>query len=102
MTISSVFKFLMPGSKEKDPKHAYDLWAAAYDQQPGNLMLDFDEMIFAELLSLVSINEKRIVDIGCGTGRHWNKIKIHNPRELIGYDVSDGMLQVLNKKFPGS
>jgi ubiquinone/menaquinone biosynthesis C-methylase UbiE len=43
-----------------------------------------------------------IVDIGCGTGRHWKKIFLKEPQKLIGYDVSEGMLQMLAQKYPNS
>jgi ubiquinone/menaquinone biosynthesis C-methylase UbiE len=87
-------------SREKEPKAAYDLWAAGYDNQPGNLMLDLDEIIFSGLLSEISIEAKPVVDIGCGTGRHWPKLLAKDPSCLIGYDVSGGMLEKLKQKFP--
>lgn len=85
---------------EKKPADAYDLWAAEYDKQPGNLMLDLDEVLFAKLLDKVDIENKAVADIGCGTGRHWNKILKGKPLSLTGFDVSEGMLSKLKEKFP--
>jgi hypothetical protein len=31
---------------ETEAGAAYDIWAENYDNQPGNLMLDLDEVIF--------------------------------------------------------
>jgi ubiquinone/menaquinone biosynthesis C-methylase UbiE len=90
------------GQKDTDPATAYDLWAAAYDNQPGNLMLDLDEGVFSGLLDTISIPGKTIVDVGCGTGRHWRKILAGLPQRLIGYDVSPGMLAKLRDKIPGA
>jgi ubiquinone/menaquinone biosynthesis C-methylase UbiE len=87
---------------EKDVVEAYDLWAANYDSQPGNLMLDLDEFLFNNLLGNVDIDNKNIADIGCGTGRHWPKIFDEKPASVTGFDVSPGMLEKLKLKFPGA
>lgn len=87
---------------EKGSAEAYDLWSANYDVQPGNLMLDLDEMLFSKLLADTDIQNKTIADIGCGTGRHWNKILEKRPQSLTGFDVSEGMLNRLKEKFPAA
>ncbi len=87
---------------QTNPEQAYDLWALSYDDQPDNLMLALDEEIFSILIDDISFKEKIIVDIGCGTGRHWKKLLSLQPKKLIGYDVSEGMLSMLKKKFPGA
>lgn len=79
---------------------AYDLWAENYDSQPGNLMLDLDEILFAALLPNAGIKGKNVADIGCGTGRHWSKLLVQDPASLIGFDVSPGMLNKLKAKYP--
>lgn len=85
---------------EMNAATAYNWWAKSYDTQPGNLMLDLDEELFSWFLKNVSLKDKAVVDIGCGTGRHWKKIQEQRPRSLCGYDVSDGMLSMLTAKFP--
>lgn len=84
---------------EKNSADAYDLWSEDYDVQPGNLMLDLDEMLFPKLLDHAIVKNKSIADIGCGTGRHWTKILQMKPAGLIGFDVSEGMLNKLKTKF---
>lgn len=86
--------------KETDPRIAYDLWAAHYDEQPGNLMLALEEEIFSSLVGRISLEEKRVIDIGCGTGRHWKEMLDQHPARLTGYDVSEGMLQQLRQRYP--
>jgi len=88
--------------EEKGVVEAYDLWAENYDSQPGNLMLDLDETVFSELLNTIDIKNKQVADIGCGTGRHWAKIFKAEPANLTGFDVSPGMLNKLQEKFPAS
>jgi ubiquinone/menaquinone biosynthesis C-methylase UbiE len=87
---------------EKSSAEAYDLWSASYDIQPGNLMLDLDEVLFSHFLYKTIIHNKAIADIGCGTGRHWPKILKLHPLSLTGFDVSEGMLNKLKDKFPSA
>src|SRR6201999_1212566 len=77
-------------------------WSANYDMQPGNLMLDLDEILFPKLLENISLQNKNVADIGCGTGRHWSKILQQNPLSLTGFDVSQGMLNKLKEKYPNA
>ena len=65
-------------------------------------MLSLDETLFGQLLKRVSIRNKNILDIGCGTGRHWTRLYDEGLASLSGYDVSAGMLKILKKKFPNS
>lgn len=85
---------------EKNSAEAYDLWSENYDSQPGNLMLALDEILFPALLSQIDITGKDVADIGCGTGRHWPKLFEKQPGTLTGFDVSEGMLEKLEEKFP--
>jgi ubiquinone/menaquinone biosynthesis C-methylase UbiE len=93
-------KVLPSAIEDKDVVEAYDIWAKNYDAQPGNLMLDLDEILFTKLLGDLSLDNKVVADIGCGTGRHWNKIFKQSPASLTGFDVSPGMLEKLMDKFP--
>ncbi len=81
---------------------AYDKWSRQYDDQPGNLVLDLDEEIFSSLLTPVKLEGMTIADVGCGTGRHWEKIISGRPARLVGFDSSSGMLEKLKEKFPGA
>jgi len=88
------------GTKETEPEKAYDLWAANYDGQPDNLMLALDEGVFSALLDEIEVKDKILVDVGCGTGRHWKKIIDRRPKKITGFDVSEKMLSMLRQKFP--
>jgi ubiquinone/menaquinone biosynthesis C-methylase UbiE len=94
--------FFKQSVTEKNSADAYDLWSEDYDSQPGNLMLDLDEILFPKLLHKTIIQNKTVADIGCGTGRHWTKILQMQPLNLTGFDVSEGMLNKLQEKFPGA
>jgi ubiquinone/menaquinone biosynthesis C-methylase UbiE len=99
MSIINKLKTIFWGLKEQDPAAGYDWWAPGYDNQPGNLMLDLDEQVFTVLMDSVDLKGKTVVDIGCGSGRHWSKLYRQEPERLIGYDVSAGMLSKLKEKF---
>jgi ubiquinone/menaquinone biosynthesis C-methylase UbiE len=86
--------------KEAEPAKAYDLWAASYDHQPGNLILALEAIIFSRLLDAVPLEGGVVADIGCGTGRHWEALYARRPDKLLGFDVSSGMLAILKKKYP--
>ncbi|WP_295791204.1 class I SAM-dependent methyltransferase [Mucilaginibacter sp.] len=103
-TLKKIFrKNVQPAAfKERGVVEAYDIWADEYDAQPGNLMLDLDELVFTELLNTIDIKNKNVADIGCGTGRHWPKIFNRDIASLTGFDVSHGMLGKLREKFPSN
>jgi ubiquinone/menaquinone biosynthesis C-methylase UbiE len=88
--------------QEKDSIEAYNLWAENYDTQSGNLMMDMDSAIFSQLLSEVNIAGKRLADIGCGTGRYWPHFFRQKPADISGFDVSPGMLNRLQLKYPSA
>ena len=92
--------FFRKFKKETDPAEAYDSWSSAYDSQPDNLMLALDEELTGSFLDEMDLHSGIIADVGCGTGRHWEKLKRKNPLLIRGYDVSTGMLAILKQKFP--
>jgi ubiquinone/menaquinone biosynthesis C-methylase UbiE len=100
--INRLKRYLSPprNGKEKEAAEAYDLWEDNYDLQPDNLMLHLDAVIFTDLIHEINLHGRSVVDLGCGTGRHWELILDRDPGELVGYDVSAGMLSQLKKKFP--
>jgi ubiquinone/menaquinone biosynthesis C-methylase UbiE len=85
---------------EMDPTSGYDLWSSTYDLETDNLLVTLDDEMFGRMLQRVPVRGKVIADVGCGTGRHWKKIIDRQPAELVGYDVSQGMLAQLLRKYP--
>ena len=85
---------------ESEPAEAYDIWAQHYDDQPDNLMLALDQTLCQDLLATLSLTARTIVDVGCGTGRHWPALFSRSPARLLGYDVSTGMINRLRTKYP--
>ena len=99
---STIRQFFRRGTAFKASREAYDLWAGSYDRQPGNLMLDLDADLVKELLAPVSLRGRELVDLGCGTGRHWPLLLEMQPAGLRGFDSSPGMIDRLKEKFNGA
>ena len=89
-------------SRVKKPAEGYDTWAESYDDQPHNLILHLDQEILNSLLQPVTIQNRKLADIGCGTGRHWTGLYKGKPASITGFDVSKGMLEKLQLKFPAA
>ncbi len=97
--ISRIFS---SGGRDQDPGKAYNIWSRHYDDQEDNLVLALDNQLFRRLIINKQLAGLTIADIGCGTGRHWHALLDQNPKRLVGFDISTGMLAQLNKKFPGA
>jgi ubiquinone/menaquinone biosynthesis C-methylase UbiE len=83
-------------------REAYRLWASTYDAQPNNLLLALEEEVFAELLACVDLEGRAVLDVGCGTGRHWQRLWAARPGALAGVDTSPEMLVRLRERVPGA
>ena len=75
-------------SRKLPSPEAYKLWSTFYDEQPDNVVLYLEEKLFSEMLSQTELKGKKILDIGCGTGRHWKEIMDQDPLALTGIDNS--------------
>jgi ubiquinone/menaquinone biosynthesis C-methylase UbiE len=89
-----------PGVAPMPAEQAYDLWARTYDQQENNLLLHLDrELTFGDTTAS-HWQGKKILDFGCGTGRHWRTLQSFGPELLVGVDVSAEMLSKLKASYP--
>ncbi len=82
-----------------NPADAYDRWAETYDSQLDNVVFALESPLFSELLARVEIEGKAVLDIGCGTGRHWAEILSRKPAKLYGVDPSSRMLEKLKLRY---
>lgn len=98
--IKNLIKYKALHIPDKGAEEAYNLWADNYDDQPDNLMFYLDHRVFEQLMEQVPVKGRVIADIGCGTGRHWQRLFQNRPASLTGFDVSEGMLRMLKLKFP--
>jgi malonyl-CoA O-methyltransferase len=77
---------------------SYDRWAAFYDAYP-NPTVAIDELTFPALWA--HLKGKQVLELGCGTGRHTTKLASAG-NEVVGLDVSSGMLDVARGKLAGT
>lgn len=96
--IKNKFKKKKP-VRQLSSRDAYGIWYAFYDDQPDNAVLYLEEKLFSEMIQEVGIKNKNVLDIGCGTGRHWKKILDQKPLKLTGIDSSMEMTGKLKKKY---
>jgi len=80
-------------------RDAYRLWAQRYDCD-ANVIADLDAEVFAVLLAGAPVAGAAVVDIGCGTGRHWGELLARSPRLLCGVDTSPEMLARVRDRHP--
>ena len=86
-----------------DPTAAYDLWSAVYDTD-GNILqaLDTIEMrsLLPDLLSRLPHHQARkIVDLGCGTGRNSMQLLDVPEATVICLDASPKMLEIARRRL---
>lgn len=75
-------------------RDGYDRWASQYDED-GNPLISLEEEFFGDLTGAVV--GKRVIDIGCGTGRHAIRLA-RAGADVVGVDFSEGMLERARSK----
>ncbi|KAI1622005.1 cyclopropane-fatty-acyl-phospholipid synthase [Exophiala viscosa] len=97
-----------PTVRYMSTSQAYDLWASVYDTD-GNFLqaLDTIEMksLLPRMLALLETSRLprpwKLVDLGCGTGRNTAALLGVEGANVVGLDVSPGMLQVARQRLEG-
>jgi len=74
----------------------YDLWAEYYDKT-----LSFLNSLEGNELNLIlsCVEGKKVLDLGCGTGRGIKHLYDFKAADVYGVDVSKKMLEIAKKKF---
>jgi len=80
--------------KKLSVKRGYDLWSTLYDIIP-NTVLETEGDIPLQMLG--NVENKKILDAGCGTGR-WSVRLAKRGAKVYGIDFSEGMLSQAKKK----
>jgi ubiquinone/menaquinone biosynthesis C-methylase UbiE len=89
----------MHSTQRADAAH-FDRWAATYDRSPGQLFFRRIHAAVAEALCGRGAAPRRVVDVGCGTGRLLETLLARLPdAEMIGVDASEGMIAVARRRF---
>ena len=77
-------------------REGYDRWSETYDRTP-NPVVSMDER--CTLIALAPKTGERILDAGCGTGRHFVPLQRAGSK-VFGIDFSLGMLRVAHRRHP--
>lgn len=83
-------------NKIYSPGEGYDLWAKYYDKT-----LDFLDRLEGTALNMIlrCVKDKKVLDLGCGTGRGIKHLYDFKAAEVCGVDVSEKMIAIAQKKF---
>jgi malonyl-CoA O-methyltransferase len=71
-------------------ERGYDLWAPVYDSD-GNPTVALEGRAFSAWVRAARLRGRRVLDLGCGTGRHALELSRRGAR-AVGVDPSRGML----------
>lgn len=75
----------------------YDAWAESYDTDNAALGFRLPILVSAFLARWVAVGRVPILDAGCGTGLAGESLNILGYRQLVGIDLSKGMLEEAHK-----
>lgn len=82
--------------EKQETKSAYDKYAKEYEKHLTNEY--FDKYLIKYLKSFLNaLNGKKVLNIGCGTGRESLFLK-HNEINTINIDISSSMVKICMKK----
>lgn len=84
------------------PVEAYERWAATYDAERDSFFLREESSLLRSLLRELPLRGARVLDVGCGTGRHWPELYALEPATLVGADASPAMLARLRARYPSA
>ena len=79
-----------PQARSLTSTEIYALWSQVYDEQP-NPMLSLEHRVLGALLP--DVENRDVLDLGCGTGRWLATLSNKSPASLVGLDISPQMLQ---------
>jgi len=77
-------------------REGYDRWSVTYDTTP-NPVVSMDQR--CTLIALAPKRSERILDAGCGTGRHFVPLRRAGSK-VFGIDFSLGMLRIARRQYP--
>lgn len=87
-------------SKKEQVEHMFDNIAGNYDRLNRILSLNVDVLWRRKLVAmLVKDNPKKVLDLATGTGDLAIMVQRHTGAEVTGGDLSQGMLDVAQKKI---
>ncbi len=84
-------------AEELSPRDGYAAWAACYEDD-GNPLIPLEGPVMAALFGPVA--GKRVLDLGCGTGRHTLAL-VQAGARITALDQSPEMMAIARRKLEG-
>lgn len=78
-------------------KHQYN---KRYFNHIINYLKNHNQDKFKNLLGHINTHNKKILDLGCGTGQAINELRKHNPKQITGIDFSKTAIKICKQKYP--
>lgn len=78
------------------PQEGYDRWAEQYDAESQNPVIVLEGQAISRLMP--ALDGKRVLDAGCGTGRHSIRVLQQGASIVVGVDLSGPMLEQARQK----
>lgn len=72
------------------PQQAYALWAETYPPRPHNPLMELEQSAVEPIIR--SLDPRRALDVGTGTGRYLTLLAAMGARTVVGIDLSLPML----------
>ena len=85
--------------EKREVKIAYDLMSKFYDRELA-LTRKIESLEEGCLKEMIGYLKKRILDLGCGTGRYTLRLS-YEQGYIVAIDISTGMLSVLKEDSQG-
>ncbi len=76
---------------------AYDRWSSFYDSYDNPMVFMATQIVNR---SLTDVSGLSVFEFGCGTGRNLAALDSFGAREIVGCDLSEGMLNVARTRVP--
>jgi SAM-dependent methyltransferase len=74
----------------------YDRWSASYDHEPNPLVAATSWVLDRSPLNCADCD---VLELGCGTGRHAQRVISEGARSYVGLDGSLGMLDMAMRRY---
>ena len=84
---------------KKNPQETYNHMAAIYTAHAENSAYNAYYERPAMLSLLGDVTDLRVLDVGCGDGTYIEICLQRNVKEIIGFDISENMLEIARKRF---
>ena len=74
-----------------------NLYNEKFDKKELNLRNDIEKY---SILKTIEVEDKDVLDVGCGTGAYCNWFKEYGAKSVTGVDISEDMIKIAKETYP--